>query len=60
MSVSLEYLERCAVETGFRIGPLEKVTRLGEMASQVARHTVLGKALVLKGGTAALNRRLML
>lgn len=52
MSVSLAYLERCAAETGFRIGPLEKVTRLGEVASHIARHTILGKLLALKGGTA--------
>jgi len=52
MSVSLEYLERCAANTGFQVGPLEKVTRLGELASHITRHTALGKSLVLKGGTA--------
>lgn len=52
MSVSLEYLERCAANTGFQVGPLEKVTRLGEMALHISRHTALGKSLVLKGGTA--------
>jgi len=52
MSGSLEYLEHCAAETGFQIGPLEKVTRLGELASHIARHTILGKLLALKGGTA--------
>jgi hypothetical protein len=29
MSPSLEYLERCAAETGFQVTPLEKVVRLG-------------------------------
>lgn len=52
MSVSLEYLERCAAETGYQIGALEKVVRLGEMASDIARHQLLGGALALKGGTA--------
>ena len=52
MNISQEYLERCAADSGFQIGPLEKVTRLGELASHIARHTVLGKSLVLKGGTA--------
>jgi len=52
MNVSLEYLDRCAAETGFQIDSLEKVTRLGEMASDIARHPFLGDVLVLKGGTA--------
>jgi predicted nucleotidyltransferase component of viral defense system len=52
MNISLEYLERCAADSGFQIGPLEKVARLGELASNIARHPVLGKSLVLKGGTA--------
>lgn len=52
MSVSLEYLQRCSAETGYRIGPLEKVVRLGEMAADLARHPFLGSVLVLKGGTA--------
>ena len=52
MTVSLDYLERCAADTGFQIGPLEKVTRLGELALHLFRHAVLGKSLVLKGGTA--------
>lgn len=37
MSPSLEYLERCAAETGFQVTPLEKVVRLGEMAADLAR-----------------------
>lgn len=52
MSPSLEYLERCAAETGFQVAPLEKVIRLGELAADVARHPFLGGALALKGGTA--------
>ena len=52
MSPSLEYLERCAANTGFQIAPLEKVARLGEFAADVARHPFLGSALALKGGTA--------
>jgi len=52
MNISQEYLERCVADSGFQIEPLEKVTRLGELASHIARHPVLGKSLVLKGGTA--------
>ena len=52
MSPSLEYLERCAAETGFQVIPIEKVARLGELAADVARHPFLGGALALKGGTA--------
>jgi predicted nucleotidyltransferase component of viral defense system len=52
MKVSLEYLERCAGETGYQVGTLEKVTRLGEIAAEIARHPLLGRALALKGGTA--------
>lgn len=52
MTVSLEYLERCSGETGYPVGALEKVVRLGELTADVARHALLGPALVLKGGTA--------
>ena len=52
MSVSLEYLQRCAAQNGFRVEPLEKVVRLGSMAADVARHPFLGSVLALKGGTA--------
>jgi len=52
MSPSLEYLERCAAETGFQVIPIEKVVRLGEVAADVASHPFLGEALALKGGTA--------
>ena len=37
MNVSLEYLQRCAAQTGYRVEPLEKVVRLGGMAADVAR-----------------------
>lgn len=52
MPVSLEYLERCSGQTGYQVGPLEKVTRLGEIAGAVGRHPELRGALALKGGTA--------
>ncbi len=52
MSVSLEYLQRCAAQTGYRIEALEKVVRLGGMAADLARHPFLGSVLALKGGTA--------
>jgi hypothetical protein len=52
MSVSLEYLQRCSVQTGYQVPPLEKIVRLGDMAGDVARHPLLGRVLTLKGGTA--------
>ncbi|MCJ7595848.1 MAG: nucleotidyl transferase AbiEii/AbiGii toxin family protein, partial [Desulfobacterales bacterium] len=52
MSVSLEYLQRCSIQTGYQVRPLEKVVRLGEMAGEVARHPFLRSVLALKGGTA--------
>lgn len=52
MSPSLEYLERCAADSGFAVATLEKVARLGEFAGDVGRHALLKEALVLKGGTA--------
>ncbi|MGA9752486.1 MAG: nucleotidyl transferase AbiEii/AbiGii toxin family protein [Acidobacteriota bacterium] len=52
MSPSRELLERCSDETGYAISPLEKVTRLGEFASNIGRHPLLGRVLALKGGTA--------
>jgi len=52
MSPGLEFLVRCAAETGFRIPALEKVVRLGEVVGAVAQHPLLGAALALKGGTA--------
>ena len=52
MSVSLEYLTQCAAETGYRVEPLEKVVRLGDLAGDIARHPLLGPVLALKGGTA--------
>ena len=52
MSVSLEFLQRSAAETGFRPAILEKVVRLGELAGDMGRHPFLGTVLALKGGTA--------
>ena len=52
MSVSLQFLQRCAAETGHRPDALEKVIRLGELAGDVGRHPFLGTVLALKGGTA--------
>jgi len=52
MSPSLEYLQRCAADSGFAVATLEKVVRLGEFASDVGRHAFLKEVLVLKGGTA--------
>ena len=52
MSPSLEFLERCSAETGYQASALEKVVRLGQLAADIARHPMLGEALVLKGGTA--------
>jgi hypothetical protein len=52
MSVSQERLRDVSAETGFRAEALEKVIRLGELASDVLSHPFLGPALALKGGTA--------
>ena len=52
MSVSQERLRDASAETGFRAEALEKVIRLGELASDVFSHPFLGPALALKGGTA--------
>jgi len=52
MSVSQERLRDASAETGFRAEALEKVIRLGELASDVFSHPLLGPALALKGGTA--------
>lgn len=51
MTVSRDFLLRAASTTGFQVGPLEKVVRLGELAHDVSRHPLLGETLVLKGGT---------
>lgn len=48
----MEFLDRLAAETGYLPTPLEKVSRLGEMAAGIARHPFLKESLVLKGGTA--------
>jgi predicted nucleotidyltransferase component of viral defense system len=52
MNLSLDFLDRCAAETGYLPTPLEKVTKLGDMAADIARHPLLKKSLTLKGGTA--------
>ena len=52
MSPSRELLQRYSDETGYTIGPLEKVARLGEFASNLGRHPLLAEVLALKGGTA--------
>ncbi|MDY7092524.1 MAG: nucleotidyl transferase AbiEii/AbiGii toxin family protein [Acidobacteriota bacterium] len=52
--MSLEHLrlEELVAETGFRPETLEKVIRLGDLAGDIHRHPLLGRVLVLKGGTA--------
>ena len=52
MSVDPRLLRELASQTGFRAETLERVIRLGEIAGDVARHPLLSRALVLKGGTA--------
>ena len=47
MSISLEYLQYCSAQSGYGIGPLEKVVRLGEIAADIARHPFLGSVLAL-------------
>ena len=52
MSVSRDYLARCSSESGYDAIALEKVIRLGELGSDIAKHGFLGECLALKGGTA--------
>ena len=52
MNRSRAWFDEVACETGYRAETVEKVTRLGELAAEVARHPLLGNVLVLKGGTA--------
>lgn len=52
MNLSREFLDHCAVETGFLHESLEKVIRLGEVAGDIAHHPLLNGTLLLKGGTA--------
>ena len=52
MNRNRAWFEAAARETGYRADTLEKVTRLGELAAEVARHPLLGAVLALKGGTA--------
>jgi hypothetical protein len=51
MKLDRASLERMSVETGFRLGTLEKVLRLDEFLVDVRRHPLLSRVLVLKGGT---------
>jgi hypothetical protein len=43
MSVSFDYLQRFSALTGYAIGQLEKVVRLGEIAADIFRHPFFGK-----------------
>lgn len=52
MPASLEFLESGARKTGYQAATLEKVVRLGEIASEISRHPTLSDQLALKGGTA--------
>jgi len=52
MPASIEYLQKCAAQTGHQLTMLEKVTRLGEIALEVTCHAALRDSLALKGGTA--------
>ena len=56
MTVSRAFLERCAAESGYEPGLLEKVVRLGEVASAVRDSPVLRPALLLKRRNAAQPR----
>ena len=49
MELSAGYLQRCAADTGFSVATLEKVSRLGEVADNIARHPFLREKLLLKG-----------
>jgi hypothetical protein len=48
MNRSRKWFEAVARETGYRVDTLEKVTRLGELAAEVARHPLLGRVLAPK------------
>jgi predicted nucleotidyltransferase component of viral defense system len=52
MSLNMEFLKRCSVDTGYRVDVLEKVIRLGKFSEAISRHPFLGQVLALKGGTA--------
>ena len=45
-------LRTISSQTGFRMETLEKVVRLGEVMSDIAKHPLLSRVLLLKGGTA--------
>ena len=38
MSISLQFLERSAADSGFQPAALEKVTRLGELAADIGQN----------------------
>jgi hypothetical protein len=50
MNLSAEHIQGLAAETGFRAETLEKVIRLGELAADIGRHSLLSRVLALKGG----------
>ena len=52
MSFSRQYLEQLASRTGFPIESLQKQMALLDILRELSRHPRLGKAYVLKGGTA--------
>ncbi len=52
MIPSQEFIESAASQTGYQASSLKKVIRLGDLAGDITRHPLLGKGLVLKGGTA--------
>lgn len=52
MRLERRQLDELAADTGFRPETLEKVIRLGDFVSDIGRHPLLSKVLVLKGGTA--------
>lgn len=52
MNLSPEFLNRASAETGFSQSTLEKAIRLGDLATNISRHPLLGNVLALKGGTA--------
>ncbi len=52
MRLSAGFIDKCVSRSGFQASALEKVARIGMLASDIARHPVLGTSLALKGGRA--------
>lgn len=52
MRPSRTFLEQAAADTGYQVSSLEKMTMLGDIAGDMARHPLLQETLALKGGTA--------